>query len=399
MSRPELLAFLEDIKENPADDTPRLVLADWLEEHGDRRDASRAELIRVQCRLERLAARDPDREALRFREQQLVSEHEAEWMGPLADRGRSPSWKRGLGRIELAAGDFLKREPKARPSWRELERTEEYAFLDGLSLTDLHAGDLPSLLASDRLATFTALRLVACNLGPEGAALLAECPRLGRLHELEVGDNQIGPQGMRALASSRHLGRLEVLNLWANALEVEGIEVLAASRLLRRLRRLSVAYNALGPVGMEVLAPHTGGLEHLEVWSNDIGRRGLRALLDAPLTPRLRELDLPWNALRDEGAELLAGSPKAARVKELFLFCNQIQDSGARALADSPHLAGLEVLDLDANRIGERGALALARSPFLHNIRLLSLAKNDLGAAARQALEQRFGERVHLKEG
>jgi uncharacterized protein (TIGR02996 family) len=33
--RPEVLAFLEDIKEHPDDDTPRLVLADWLEDHGD----------------------------------------------------------------------------------------------------------------------------------------------------------------------------------------------------------------------------------------------------------------------------------------------------------------------------------------------------------------------------
>ena len=34
---PEVLAFLADCKENPMDDTPRLVLADWLEEQGDPR--------------------------------------------------------------------------------------------------------------------------------------------------------------------------------------------------------------------------------------------------------------------------------------------------------------------------------------------------------------------------
>ena len=41
-------AFLLSIKDNPADDTPRLVYADWLEEHGE---TERAELVRVQIEL------------------------------------------------------------------------------------------------------------------------------------------------------------------------------------------------------------------------------------------------------------------------------------------------------------------------------------------------------------
>ncbi|HVL15136.1 MAG TPA: TIGR02996 domain-containing protein, partial [Gemmata sp.] len=46
-------AFVAAIVASPADDTPRLVFADWLEENGR---PARAELIRLQCRLE------PDRE-------------------------------------------------------------------------------------------------------------------------------------------------------------------------------------------------------------------------------------------------------------------------------------------------------------------------------------------------
>lgn len=41
-------AFLADILEHPDDDTPRLVYADWLEDHGE---PQRAEFIRVQCEL------------------------------------------------------------------------------------------------------------------------------------------------------------------------------------------------------------------------------------------------------------------------------------------------------------------------------------------------------------
>lgn len=44
-------AFIQAIVDSPADDTPRLVYADWLDEQGE---SARAEFIRVQCELARL---------------------------------------------------------------------------------------------------------------------------------------------------------------------------------------------------------------------------------------------------------------------------------------------------------------------------------------------------------
>jgi uncharacterized protein (TIGR02996 family) len=47
-------AFLRTIRENPADDAPRLVLADWLDEHDEgwrRPTHMRAEFIRLGCQL------------------------------------------------------------------------------------------------------------------------------------------------------------------------------------------------------------------------------------------------------------------------------------------------------------------------------------------------------------
>ena len=49
-------AFLAAIIEAPDDDTPRLVFADWLDDHGE---ADRAEFVRVQCRLEGCSKEDP----------------------------------------------------------------------------------------------------------------------------------------------------------------------------------------------------------------------------------------------------------------------------------------------------------------------------------------------------
>jgi uncharacterized protein (TIGR02996 family) len=48
---PEYAALLRAICADPDDDTPRLVAADWLEEHGD---ADRAAFIRIQVELARL---------------------------------------------------------------------------------------------------------------------------------------------------------------------------------------------------------------------------------------------------------------------------------------------------------------------------------------------------------
>lgn len=54
---PQEQAFLSAICAEPADDSPRLVYADWLEERGLKGDAERAAFIRVQCELARIPRR------------------------------------------------------------------------------------------------------------------------------------------------------------------------------------------------------------------------------------------------------------------------------------------------------------------------------------------------------
>jgi hypothetical protein len=78
------------------------------------------------------------------------------------------------------------------------------------------------------------------------------------------------------------------------------------------------------------------------------------------------------------------------------LRCYLMGDAGAVALAECPHLASLGWLDLASNQVGDRGGLALARSPHLERIVRLDLRDNGLGARAREALRERFGERVQV---
>ena len=75
-------AILRTILDNPDDDTPRLVLADWLDENGE---ADRAEFIRVQIDLSRLAVSSPQASSLKSREQELLRAHEAEWRARLPE--------------------------------------------------------------------------------------------------------------------------------------------------------------------------------------------------------------------------------------------------------------------------------------------------------------------------
>jgi uncharacterized protein (TIGR02996 family) len=97
-------AFLEAILEAPQDDTPRLIYADWLEEHGD----PRGEFIRLQCRLASKDEDDPFWSGLEARERQLLVEHEADWLGPLHSLLKRWTFRRGfLDDVTLAAGLYL----------------------------------------------------------------------------------------------------------------------------------------------------------------------------------------------------------------------------------------------------------------------------------------------------
>src|SRR5437762_9382326 len=105
-------AFLRAIIDNPDDDLPRLVYADWLDEHGD---AARAEFIRVQCELARVSSLDAaTRRRLENRAAELLSAHRGEWLGPLKElvdcrhQMRLPLFERGfVATVGMPAAVFL----------------------------------------------------------------------------------------------------------------------------------------------------------------------------------------------------------------------------------------------------------------------------------------------------
>jgi len=109
--------FLHALLEDPADDTTRLVLADWLDERGD----PRGELLRVQTELGRWVPDRGRRAALQERERQLVAAWVATWPEPLRGRCREWAVEGGLARVTLDAGRFLARRyaPRAEAGLRQ----------------------------------------------------------------------------------------------------------------------------------------------------------------------------------------------------------------------------------------------------------------------------------------
>ena len=84
--RPELMALLADVKQNPDDLTPWLVLCDWLEDQDDEAERARGEYCRL-C-FDKLGTKTyaSDWEKGERRRHLYRTYHEA-WLGPIVLTG------------------------------------------------------------------------------------------------------------------------------------------------------------------------------------------------------------------------------------------------------------------------------------------------------------------------
>jgi uncharacterized protein (TIGR02996 family) len=99
-------AFRADIDGRPADDAPRLIYADWLEDTGRPAAVARAEFIRLQCRLARLPAGDAGRPGLEARARALLARCERDWLGPLYSPVLHWQFRRGFVEALAHSGLF-----------------------------------------------------------------------------------------------------------------------------------------------------------------------------------------------------------------------------------------------------------------------------------------------------
>jgi uncharacterized protein (TIGR02996 family) len=267
MDTSTLIALLRASKEQTAEDLPRLALADWLEEHVEQ---ARAELIRVQCRLARLPAGDPDGPSLRRRELDLVSANAARWVGGLGrslrrSRPRGGKVRRRKYRRYLSSGPSHDRVFVAAPQnferglmffrVRSLDaflhhraqaerRSPAYDWVSGLEFSQRLAGrGLRRILKHPEVfAGLTHLKLRFSGVS-WGFARFIALPQLGLLAHLDLAGCSLGDAGVVALAHSPSLSRLTTLTLHDNGVSRAGLDVLASSPNLGRLTTVYLAGN------------------------------------------------------------------------------------------------------------------------------------------------------------
>src|SRR5690242_19351884 len=216
-------AFLDDILAHPDDDVPRLVYADWLDEHGE---PARAEFIRVQVRLAALPEGADECPELGRRERQLLREHRERWLEPLRGLVRDARFRRGfVEHAQFDAETFLDHGDEAFA--REPIRS--------VSFLERPAGTLTQIAGSPHLARLTALDL-----------------RQHRTHG-HVAVQRVSEAEMAALAGSPSVAGLKALDLSSCPLGAGAVEALAASPYLAGLETLVLDYVEFGDTGMRTL--------------------------------------------------------------------------------------------------------------------------------------------------
>jgi uncharacterized protein (TIGR02996 family) len=360
-------AFLADIAAS-AEEGPRLVYADWLDEHGD---ADRARFIRAQCRLARLGPCDPERFGLEIAAEELLAEHGKKWLKPLAKVGTRVEFARGFPhRIALPVARFVERGEAAlaaAPTLREYRPLQHAAAWDGL-------------LKCPALGKLTSLDAGYAKLGAARVAALAACPLLAGLRSLNVSGSAMRRRGLAALIASRHLAGLRRLDLRGNELGDAGVGAFAASPNFPALEALDVSANGLSAAGVAALArsPLAARLKELAV-REERGGDAEAVAFAAGRWPSLRKLSLSLGQMTTAGISALAACPSLSGLRELHLAWEGGQTCAA--LFASPHLEKLERLAL-LSTAGPGSLEALAGSPMLANLRGLVIERCDRGMDA-----------------
>jgi uncharacterized protein (TIGR02996 family) len=443
-------AFLQAILADPDADGPRLVFADWLDEHGDH---SRAEFIRTQIALARMREDDPRRQALAARERELIGALRDRWLREYAQRvGRPPAelrydvfsfwvrkvgidipveesddpfsssfraygpeeatFERGMfGWVRIYAGTFCQQMETLFRDWpvRHLCLTQAWGHESELaarswpgrvakfilSEAEFRRGELVRFLGSPNVANVRELTLKDASIDAEEVAGLVGL-KMDPLESFSYVGNErghrpednLGPGGAATLVEWPQMPRLKRLELRAHDIGSAGVEALCAPGRLGRLTHLGLAYNDIPAGGASTItrSEFFGALELLDLGGNALGDEGLAQLARGPHRGRLRSLRLVRSACGPAGIRELLRSTIFEALTELDLCYNPIGAEGAAALARTPALVRLQTLDLYCCGIGAEGTRALAASPYLGGLRSLDLGGNELGEAELRLL-------------
>jgi uncharacterized protein (TIGR02996 family) len=398
---PDRESFVAAIAAAPDDDLPRLVFADWLDEHGE---PDRAEFIRLQIQSHN--ATDPaERRALDERVSELYRDHWPTWFGPFL-RALDPD-RPVPGGYNPSGGPLASitaRSPDPLPGVQcpAIRR----GFLDHLTLTARHLPPECSLGAALWHEPVHHI-VVRLDRDPHAWAKLTD-PALRRVSELYLWEDS-GTDGGPLTAvlpafADPHLAGVRSLGLytqralgWGAPLHARTAEAFAGSPLAYRLNELTVRQIGDGGV-RELCRKDRLHLDRLTL-GGELTAVGVRQLGAAPFAPGLQSLCLDYAGLDDEAVAGFRSRSGWRSLTELDLSHNRITDAGLRSLAAAEFTPHLEVLNLSRNDLYEEldentdGLRELAAALNPGCLRLLNLTGTGLSGVP-DFLATTFGDRV-----
>ncbi|QJW94609.1 TIGR02996 domain-containing protein [Frigoriglobus tundricola] len=296
-------ALLSAIIQFPDEDTPRLVFADWLDEHGDH---DRAEFIRLQIRLAAARADDtPYDFPSELRAAELYKRNRAEWKRDFRGRGvELVSFERGFVTAVSATADAFVRCGEL---WCRRHPL-------GVVIVTKVIGRIERLLAAPHLDAIGTLQL-RDEFEDEHLFALTDAPRpggAGRFPNLEglgfVGDGYltgIGTGGVAALAGWE-MPRLRELYLGDTQIDNHGAAAVTEAPWFGNLSTLTFETCRIGDAGLAaLLSSPRQNLSFLELARCRVTARGLHALADMPGGPTLKNLCLEENPIRSVNVDRL----------------------------------------------------------------------------------------------
>jgi uncharacterized protein (TIGR02996 family) len=266
----DLQALYAGICAQPDEDTPRLALADFLDEEGGKPNRFRADVIRTHVRLAREEPWSKPWRELNKRWEKLsfdVIEQERKgklpWLAHLKGRVKAWALERGLvGHLTL----FSKRFVSEGDSYFEQDpiRSVKFVKLD----SDIGTVKPAVLFACEHMGRIVKLDLDGSALSDASVAKLAKSPCAPKLRALALsGNNPFGRAALPALLAA--LPELTELNLRHNYRFGDAhARELAKCKHFARVRILDIASTTVKANGVEALVTgkHAPALTCLRLW-------------------------------------------------------------------------------------------------------------------------------------
>lgn len=409
-------ALLAAICDNPDDDTPRLVFADWLEEHDQ---PERAAFIRAQIELAQAPPWEPFAVLCKWRRTDWHRGQPFRNTLPSVDgfhiEWHSEAFRRGFGwrlnvRSQIAweqmGQQLLGRVPVGEmhlwgatlDEWRQFAASPVVSQLRRLHFALNPIEPLRALREHPQALGITDLffdRASGAGM-PEVMEDLLASPLGQVLRGLHF---RVGYESLDLLIDMLgSAARLERLSFTTMGLTPELIHRLTSTKIPQHVRELHFHNErSLGNEGIRVLAGNfTPGLQSLTCSNIQLHADGVEALARAePLTDLCR-LNLSQNTLSPRATKVLAESRSLRGLRSLILNQCTIGDKGIRHLTRSKFWHNLVELDLRGNPISQAGVALLLDAAVPPDLTALVLDYEQIGMASQNELRKKYGERLVL---